>query len=292
VHTQRHQKPHLTPARITQLDSIGFSWDPFTEQWEQGFRALQNFKETHGHCRVAHRFSVNRFNLGTWVNSQRQKKDQLTKDRLNRLNSLGFDWDPFANKWDEGFEALQKFIKREGHTRVDREHLEDGLKLATWIRGQRANKSRLKPEQIKRLDELNFSWYPFAEKWEEAFAALNKFRSREGHTRVSRTHIEGDQRLGVWICRQRMYKAKLTPDQVSRLNSIGFSWDPLAERWEQNFESLKIFRKREGHSKVPITYTIDGLNLGNWVSDQRKKKAELTADKVKRLNDLGFIWKA
>ena len=292
VHAQRQQKSHLTPTRLSQLDSIGFSWDPFTEQWEQGFSALQNFKKIHGHCRVAINFSVDGLNLGTWVMSQRQKKDQLTKDRLKRLNSLGFDWNPFTNKWDKGFEALQKFIKREGHTRVDREHIEDGLKLAIWISGQRGNKSRLTPEKIKRLEALNFSWDPFAEKWEEAFAALKKFHKRESHTRVSKSHIEGDQRLGVWIYRQRMHKAKLTPDQVSRLNSIGFSWDPLAERWEQNFKALQVFHKREGHTKVHITYTVDGLNLGNWVSDQRRKKAQLTADKVKRLNALGFVWKA
>jgi superfamily II DNA or RNA helicase len=224
VHTQRHQKPHLTPARLSQLNSIGFSWDPFAEQWEQGFRALQNFKETRGHCRVDSKFSVNGFNLGTWVNSQRQKKDQLTKDRLKRLNSLGFDWDPFTNKWAKGFEALQKFIKREGHTRVDREHLEDGLKLATWIRGQRANKSRLKPEQIKRLVALNFTWDPFAEKWEEAFSALKKFQKREGHCRVTRFMILYGIRLGQWVSSQRSGKANLTPARIERLNSIGFIW--------------------------------------------------------------------
>ena len=27
-----------------------------------------------------------------------------------------------------------------------------------------------------------------------------------------------------------------TPEQVKRLNTIGFSWDPLAEQWEKAFK--------------------------------------------------------
>jgi hypothetical protein len=31
---------------------------------------------------------------------------------------------------------------------------------------------------------------------------------------------------------QRRKKQQLTPDQVNRLDQLGFSWDPFAEQWE------------------------------------------------------------
>ena len=287
---QRKKKDRLTPGQIERLNSLGFDWDPIAEQWEQAFAALLRFHKREGHCRVAARHQADGLKLGSWVNRQRLRKDRLSPEQIDRLNSLGFSWDPIAEQWEQAFVALQKFHKREGHCRVVKGQQIDGLNMSRWVTGQRKKKDRLTPEQTERLNSLGFSWDPLAEQWEQAFAALQKFHKREGHCRVVNVHKEDGLSLGTWVSTQRVNKTSVAPDQLKRLNSLGFSWDPIAEQWEQAFVALQKFRRREGHCCVVYAYEEDGLKLGSWVQRQRSKKDLLTDDQIKRLNSLGFSW--
>jgi Helicase associated domain len=47
-------------------------------------------------------------------------------------------------------------------------------------------------------------------RWERGFAALRKFRAREGHCCPSRRHAEGGFRLGQWVSVQRYRKDLLS----------------------------------------------------------------------------------
>jgi hypothetical protein len=287
---QREKKNRLTPDQLKRLNSLGFCWDPIAYLWEQGFAALEKFRKQEGHCRVVARRQVDGLNLGDWVSCQRTNKNELTPDRLNRLDALGFCWDARDEVWEQNFAALQKFCKREGHCLVVRWHKEDGLKLGTWVDAQRAKRDKLLPDKLKRLNSLGFNWDPLAEAWESYFAALQKFLKREGHVRVAQSHQENGLMLGTWVSNQRKKKNGLTPDKLKRLNSIGFSWDPLADDWEANFVALQRFRKREGHCRVAQLHKEGCFKLGVWVHAQRRKKNKLTPNQLKCLNSNGFVW--
>jgi uncharacterized protein (DUF2384 family) len=92
VSDQRKRHDNLSPERIQRMDDIGFVWDPRTEAWEEGFSKLLQFKKTEGHCTVTKRFKLDGFNLGTWVGTQRSKKDSLSPERRQRLDEIGFVW--------------------------------------------------------------------------------------------------------------------------------------------------------------------------------------------------------
>ena len=292
VSTQRTNKGGLTPDRLNRLNSLGFSWDPIAEQWEKTFAALHKFHKREGHCLVPQEHKEDGLNLGQWVSFLRTTKNGLTPDRRKRLNSLDFSWDPIAEQWEQNFAALQKFRKREGHCLVPQGHKENGLRLGVWVNGQRTNKNELSPDRLKRLNALGFIWDVIAEQWERGFAALKKFCKREGHCRVTQGHKENGLRLGGWVREQRPRKNRLPRNQLKRLNSLYFSWDPLAEQWEQGFAALQKFYKREGHCLVPSAHEVRGLNLGSWVTVQRANKNRLTSTRLNRLNSLGFIWDA
>jgi superfamily II DNA or RNA helicase len=290
VGTQRGRMESLSPDRLKRLNAVGFLWDPFTNSWEQNFAALQRFHRREGHCRVPQGHREGEFNLRNWVNAQRSNKEDLKRDQLKRLNSLGFCWDLLADRWEEHFEALRRFHKREGNCRVPASHQEDGCTLGSWVCSQRGKKRSLAPEQLKRLNSLGFVWDARAERWERNLEALKKFHQREGHCIVPRGHKEDGLNLSLWVCVQRRAKKGLTPKQVKRLNSLGFVWDALAERWERNFGLMRNFQKREGHCRTASSHREDGVNLGKWAGYQRAHKEELKPDQLRRLNSLGFSW--
>ena len=266
------------------VDRLGMGWD----KW---YGLLEKFKLREGNASPNPQHQEDGLNLGFWVVHQRQIKSSLSPDQLKRLNSLDFSWDPRSESWEQNFAALQKFREREGHCLVVRGHEVDGLKLSQWVNFLRSTKKLLTPDQLKHLNSLGFSWDPIAEQWEQNFAALQKFRKREGHCRVTAGYRADGLNLGCWVKAQRRNKAFLSPDQIKRLNSLSFIWNPIDERWQQNFAALKKFRKREGHCRVPAKHQEEGLNLGTWVVNHRLNIVSPTPDQIKRLNSIGFVWR-
>lgn len=65
----------------------------------------------------------------------------------------------------------------------------------------------------------------------------------------------------------------------------GWSWDVLADRWDEAFAYLQEFEAREGHARVPTSHIENGFRLGQWVNHQRARYARsaLGADRVRRL---------
>jgi hypothetical protein len=82
------------------------------------------------------------------------------------------------------------------------------------------------------------------ERWESGFAALSKFRAREGHCCPLQRHVEGKLRLGKWVSVQRYHKKFLLSERKRCLDAIGFVWDWQDYRWEQNFVALLKFKRR------------------------------------------------
>ena len=170
-------------------------------------------------------------------------------------------------------------------------YIEDGYKLGQWVSVQRTRKPNLSEDQRHRLDELGFVWDPLSEQWEEGFSTLKKFKEREGHCRVAQSYVEDGYRLGVWVSTQRSKKSKLDEDRQRRLDELGFVWDPLTAQWEEGFSALKKFYAREGHCRVSRPHLEDGYRLGAWVGAQRTKKENLSEERRRRLDELGFAWK-
>lgn len=77
----------------------------------------------------------------------------------------------------------------------------------------------------------------------------------------------------------------------------------LQHRWETMFQRLVAFKEKHGHCLVPNRYPED-RSLGAWVSTQRRHyknsvtagdtvdfvSTPLTAERVRRLQAVGFVW--
>ena len=130
-----------------------------TERWERGFVALSRFCEREGHCCPSRDHIEDNFNLGQWVAVQRYRKDRLPVERKRRLDAMGFVWDWINYRWQQGFKALLKFERREGHCRVPIFHSEGDYRLGWWVSSQRRHRDEMSAERQARLNEIGFVWH-------------------------------------------------------------------------------------------------------------------------------------
>mmetsp|Transcript_31213 Transcript_31213/g.91432 ORF Transcript_31213/g.91432 Transcript_31213/m.91432 type:complete len:208 (+) Transcript_31213:538-1161(+) len=134
------------------------------------------------------------------------------------------------------------------------------------------------------------SWDPLADQWERNFVLLNQYEKREGHSNVPRFHEEDGVKLGLWLATQRI-RGKLDEERHNRLETMGVSWDPIADQWEWNFSLLEQYKEREGHCNVLKSHEEDGTKLGSWLNGQRHayKKGKLDESYRRRFDGVGVI---
>ena len=80
--------------------------------------------------------------------------------------------------------------------------------------------------------------------------------------------------------------------RIERLNSIGFVWDAVDYKWQEGFSVLKNYRSVNGDCNVPANEVFGDYRLGEWVRNQRSRRAKkgLPDEKQQLLDGLDFIW--
>lgn len=137
---------------------------------------------------------------------------------------------------------------------------------------------------------------PLTEQWEQNFNQLTGYLERHGHARVPQFYTVDGYPLGAWVNTQRHRHAEgtLDADRERRLQALpGWTWGTHADKWEEGFRRLFAYVERDGHTRVPASYTLDGYKLGQWVAQQRTnyKKGTLDMDRRQRLEELpGWSW--
>ncbi len=95
VYVQRKNRESIPPERKVKLEAFpGWVWSTHEELWEEGFRYLESFVATEGHCMVPSKHKIDDgYRLGAWVSSQRNKMNAMSAERKSRLEALpGWLW--------------------------------------------------------------------------------------------------------------------------------------------------------------------------------------------------------
>jgi superfamily II DNA or RNA helicase len=231
VSNQRKTATTISAEQRQRLDALGFVWDVFSAQWDEGYAHLAAYKKEHGDALVPSgaKSLDGTYRLGQWVSNQRATATTMSPARRERLDALGFVWDVLSAQWEEGYAHLAAYKSKYGHARVPQgaKALDGTYTLGQWVSIQRATATTMPPERRQRLDALGFVWDALSAKWEEGYAHLAAFYKEHGHAQVPHKAkaLGGTHRLGLWVMVQRRTAKSMSPARRERLDALGFVWD-------------------------------------------------------------------
>ncbi len=268
--------------------------------WTQRLEELKRFRKEHGHCNVPGHYPPNR-PLGRWVTYVRlqKKAGKLALGRIRCLEELGFCWvlenrSVYRLDWDVMLAVLAAFAERHGHCNAPSTWTENP-RLRWWVVSLRRKKreGKLDQRQIAQLNRLSFAWEPALKPlWSEMYAALIEYKRVHGDYNVP-YDWSGNPYLGTWVRGQRFTRKAngLEQSRIEQLGKLGFAWDYFEYQWESKYAALVIFREEYGHCRVS-TLSKPHAALANWVRTMRvrKRQGKLSAERIRRLDLLGFIW--
>ena len=216
-------------------------------KWLASFEQLVEYKKEHGDCIVPRGYSPNS-RLASWVAEQRKqykllqdgKASSITRERVERLNSINFAWNAQGAAWERHLQDLRCFKEEYGDCLVPLNH-HKYPKLGLWVKEQRRHYTLLKQgkashmteERVKALDEIGFCWDTHEEIWGERLRELLLYKAEKGDCLVPTTYPE-NAKLGTWVHHQRRQYKKykdgdpchITLERIRALESIGFVWNP------------------------------------------------------------------
>ena len=162
VKYQRKRKLDLPKEKINKLQAIkGWHWNALDSHWEIGYQHLLNHISSGGSSTNLGKYkSPDGFKLRTWVVNQRIRKDSLSKERIEKLNSIScWSWDIQEDKWNKNIPLLKKYISQHGNCTIPQSFVVDGIKLGVWVLNIRRSRDNLSEEKIIALEALNgWTW--------------------------------------------------------------------------------------------------------------------------------------
>ena len=295
----------LTKERIDKLNKIGMVWENQRDiLWQRYFEAAKEYSKTYENLNIPALYvTESGLKLGAWIANLRTARKNgfnskyLSSDRIKALDELGMVWESADYLWQRYYGACLTYYGLNGNLDIPPGYVtSDGLKLGAWINNIRTaykkNDNKLSKKQITALDELGMVWNKRQEQaWNKGYHAARIYFEENGHLRVPTAYKTTDGfLLGKWIDRQRRNE-KISDSRKLKLDNIGMVWNKESS-WDIRFKLAKAYFEENGSLNIPINYVSDGIWLGKWLSEQKKKyqAGNLPDEYVHRLELLNIEW--
>jgi len=252
------------------------------EQQRWKLSLLRDFVARHGWAKLKPNTVVRPgVNLHRWVSHRRADyhADRIPDWLVPECEAIpGWSWDVFRDAYVRNLDNLRAFANRHGWDALATRPVVDGVRLDKWVHHRRDEyrKGELDAWLIRGLEAIpGWTWDPLRSRYEHNLRELRDYVARHGwsslheHT-ISRTGVH----VGHWAAAMRaMHRRGEIPMWVeAELEKIpGWTWEPRVARQLANVERLAAFVAKHGWETVGDSLVIDGVNLGEWISNCRMR---------------------
>ena len=318
--TQKGEGEKIVADGFTVYDEVRESRKLFEElentlssSWDEMFARLVQFKKQCGHVNVPANYKTpDKVALGNWCGYQRkirrgQSNGVLTSDRIQKLDAIGFLWEPAEDAWKRGYDYAARYKDEKGNLDVPSLYkTEDGFALGRWIQVNRsAFASRtLSEERIQLLTDIGMIWDVNEYRWQYNYRLCREYYQKFGKEVPLNYTTPDGSKPGKWLARVKWrhmnkssWYAPLRDDQVKQLEEIGVVFERKADiQWNDSCRAAENYYRKHGNLDVPSSYVSpEGVRLLCWLDYQRQTYAGLThsvmtPQRKARLDKMNFDW--
>ena len=295
----------LTAERIRKLNELGFQWNPVEERWMERYRCAEAYYREHGDLLVKYDYEAeDGVRLGAWIQQSRAafKKRRLPEEKIRMLQWIGMVWDSAEYQWDSNYALCQKYYEQNGCPPPTTYRAEDGSFPGKWLSRVVLHQidsdpkyTPLRDDQIERLKQIGVVFERHSElTWNRAFEAAQEYYRAHRDLNVPGSYVTPDGlRLYAWLDYQRqsnagLSKGELTPERKAKLDALHFDWSLRESRedtWSRYYESLKSCVDTHGACPTQSYVDENGLCLGRWLTNQRRKYRSGVLDKEQEIGE-------
>lgn len=225
------------------FEMLRYVSDRLTMTWEDYYELAKTYYEHHGNLLIPKEFKTSdgyttdengAVNLGHWISDQRNYYDNISFDRKQKLQQIGFVISRLDDQWEKMYELAKTYYQHYGNSEIGYRfktingYDEDinGVSLGQWLGVQRRNFDTLDDEKKQKLSniEIRLENKKSFISWEEMFELAKKYYFEHNDLRVPQKYVtEEGIRLGSWIANQRNLTSP-NSEKGQLLLSIGMIW--------------------------------------------------------------------
>ncbi len=179
----------------------------------------------------------------------------------------------------EGFDTwigrLDRYIEQGGNPNVPKTEVFEGVSLGVWISRQRMKfkAGALGAEAAQTLASRGVVFDLLATQHQMMMDLHQRYIEQGGSPSVPYNEVFEGVALGSWIATQRRnFKAGALDEETAQtLASRGVVFDLLATRHQMMLDLHQRYIEQGGSPNVPDKEVFEGVSLGRWIKNQRRK---------------------
>ena len=159
---QRFKRGELQENTVRRLEIFHLSWmEQKEDPWEIGFRNAEEYYRANGNLEVPAGYQCeNGYWLYSWLEKQQKRKDKLSAQQIERLNSIGMIWSK-EELWELNYQRARRYYSLHGslpHSMTDCETEQD-RNVYRWLSRQKTARTqgRLTISQEERLKSIGMT---------------------------------------------------------------------------------------------------------------------------------------